>query len=124
MNFDYQSFEYGHILAIRTETVLTLEDVQAIDELIRSHCHQIEGTVHIIADLMPTEVFPRNVIDLRHEMNWVHEANLGWVVFLSENYYLNMLLDTAMNMSGRNYLMLDNFDAALSLVTNQYEPVH
>lgn len=124
MAFDYQIFEDGHVLAIHTETVLTMDDIHDIDFLIRSHCHQIEGKVHVIADLMPTEDYPRNVVELNHEMKWIQENNLGWVVFLSRNHYLNMLLDTAMHISGHNYIMLDNFEAAMSLVSIPYDPVH
>lgn len=123
MAFDYQSFEDGHILAIYTDTVLTMEDIQDIDLFIRNHCHQIEGNVNIITDLMLTEEFPRNVLELNREMKWIHESNLGWIVFLSGNHYLNILLDTAMNISGHSYIVLDNFDAAMSLVSNQYDPV-
>jgi|GEM_PF-5182456 len=124
MGFDYQTFNYGHVLAIRTEHDLTLDDIHEIDHLIRSHCHQIEGNVHIIVDLMMTEQYPRNVVDMKHEMEWVHQENLGWVVFLSENYYLNKMLDAAMHLSGHNYVMLNDFQAALNLVSVSYEPVY
>ena len=124
MAFEYQAFENGHILAIRTEEVLTMDDIYDIDFLIRSYCHQIERNVHIIVDMMLTEAYPRNVLALNHEMKWIHEDKLGWVVFLSDNHYLNILLDTAMHISGHNYIMLDNFDAAMNLVSMEYEPVY
>ena len=117
MNFNIEPRNNGNVLIIRTEETLTQEDMQYMSNEIRTHCRQIDGTVHIVADMLATETYPRNVVQLKKVVTWTHESNLGWVVYLSNNHYLNIVLDAVMHMSGHSYLMLDSFDAALAIVS-------
>jgi hypothetical protein len=117
MSFSLEARNNGNVLIIRTQETLTRDDMVHMSNEIRTHCRQIEGTVHIVADMMATEQYPRNVVELKKVVTWTHESNLGWVVYLSNNHYLNVVLDAVMHMSGHSYLMLDNFDAALMIVS-------
>lgn len=118
MGFSLEAINDGRVLVVHTEETLTQQDFAAMSNAIRSHCRgNGEAIVHIVADMMLTESYPRNVVQLKKVVTWTHEVNLGWVIYLSQNHYLNVVLDAVMHMSGHGYLMLDNFDAALSLVT-------
>ena len=121
MGFAYELYENGHILAIHSDEYLTIEDIQDMDVLIRNHCRRMQSSVHIVFDLMMVEDYPRNVLELQHELHWTREENLDWVIFISNNHYLNVMLDTAMHLSGHSYLMLDDFDAAMNIVYSEYE---
>lgn len=117
MSFSLETLNNGHVLLIRTEEVLTEDDMVDMSNAIRSYCHQTDGLVHIVADMFATEQYPHNVVELKKVVTWTHERNLGWVVFLSNNHYLNVVLDAVMNMSGHTYLMLDNLESAMTLVS-------
>lgn len=117
MGFSLEAINNGRVLVVRTGDTMTHEDFAAMSKEIRTHCHnQNNEIVHIVADMMLTQEYPRNVLQLRKVVTWTHEPNLGWVIYLSQNHYLNVVLDAIMHVSGHSYLMLDNFEAALSLV--------
>lgn len=117
MSFNLETLNNGHVLLIRTEEILTEDDMRGMSNEILSHCRQIEETVHIVADMFATEKYPHNVLDLKKVMTWTNEQNLGWVIFLSNKHYLNVVIDAVMNMSGHTYLMLDNLESAMTLVS-------
>jgi hypothetical protein len=116
MSYNVQLLNNGNALLVRTGETVTMDEMTEINNKILTYSRQASGTFHLIADMMETRTHPNNVIELKKSIHWTDEPNLGWVIYLSQNHYLNILVDTVMSMYGQTYLVLDNLDAAMSIV--------
>jgi len=116
MSYSLELINEGNPLFIQTGETVTAAEFAEINEQILMYSRQASGTFHLIANMLATQHHPNNVLELKRAVQWTREPNIGWVIYLSNNHYLNIVMDTIMNMHGQSYLVLDDVDAALAIV--------
>ena len=121
MSYSVELLNGGGALLIQTGETVTVDEFEEINAKILMYSQQAPGKFHLITDMLDTRHHPNNVVELKHAVHWTREPNIGWVIYLSNNHYLNILVDTIMNMHGQNYLVLDSLDAAMAVVLTDDE---
>lgn len=116
MSYQIQLLNEGNALLVRTGKCVTMDEFTEINEKILMYSREAPGTFHLITDMLETREHPNNVLEFKHSVHWTREPNIGWVIYLSDNHFLNMLVDTAMNMHGQSYLVLNDLKAAMSII--------
>ena len=112
MSYQMQLLNNGHALLVRTGESVTMDEFAEINEKILNYSRAAAGTLHLITDMMQTREHPRDEV----EFQWASEPNIGWVIYLSNNQHLNTMVDTAMNLYGQNYLVLNDMKAAMAII--------
>ncbi|MDQ7027849.1 MAG: hypothetical protein Q9P01_17330 [Anaerolineae bacterium] len=116
MPYQMRLLNEGHVLLVQTGECVTMDEFAEINEKILMYSREAPGTFHLITDMLETREHPHSVRDFKHAVHWTREQNIGWVIYLSDNHFLNVLVDAAMNMHGQSYLVLNDLQAAMSII--------
>jgi len=93
--------------------LVTIEDITAGAEVVKSYLKQANSPVHLIADMRHMQAFPTNLIEIVRATDVFKSPKWGWLVVISNDQTVRFLATAATQMWGARYQGLTNINAAL-----------
>ncbi|MCU0497716.1 MAG: hypothetical protein MUF87_10225 [Anaerolineae bacterium] len=98
--------------------VITLEELDEIQNRFVDHLVNGIAPVHTIIDFREVTDYPRNLMEIRRVLHTTDTGKLGWVIIINQNGLLQFLVTvlTQTVLRGSHFLIVADFESALAKI--------